>query len=308
MGSIDIGTTSWGDPSPTRSGRFYPSAVSTAEARLRHYARQFSLVEIDATHYGIKSWRTAADWIGRTPPRFVFDVRAFRLFTQHRTPVSALPSDLRRELGDVESVHYDQVPKAVRDELWRRFRNMLQPLARANKLGVVLLPFAPWFIHGRTSVAHLERCVQALDGFVVAVELRNKTWFSARNREQSLSLVRELGAVHVVADEPKDSSFPVPALWEVTRPDLAVVRLHGRREATGPASALPSAARRLGYCYSRRELEALLPRLRSLSHRASRVHVLFSNRQGDHAQRNASSLGRLLETRADEAALAAVPA
>jgi uncharacterized protein YecE (DUF72 family) len=34
-------------------------------------------------------------WAARTPAGFTFNVKAFRLFTQHPTPVAALPAGLR---------------------------------------------------------------------------------------------------------------------------------------------------------------------------------------------------------------------
>jgi uncharacterized protein YecE (DUF72 family) len=49
MGEILIGTCSWTDPTLIRSGRFYPATAKSAEARLRFYASQFRLVEVDSS-------------------------------------------------------------------------------------------------------------------------------------------------------------------------------------------------------------------------------------------------------------------
>jgi len=44
---------------------------------------------------GWDRYRTARAWAERTPAGFTFNIKAFSLFTQHPTPVRALPADLR---------------------------------------------------------------------------------------------------------------------------------------------------------------------------------------------------------------------
>lgn len=45
MTGILVGTASWTDRTLIKSGRFYPSEVQSAEARLRYHASQFCLVD-----------------------------------------------------------------------------------------------------------------------------------------------------------------------------------------------------------------------------------------------------------------------
>ena len=42
----------------TAAGVFYPAGADTAEERLRYYASQFPLVEVDATYYALpcRAW------------------------------------------------------------------------------------------------------------------------------------------------------------------------------------------------------------------------------------------------------------
>src|ERR1035441_8046341 len=94
MGLIRVGTASWTDRTLIESG-WYPPGTGTPEKRLRFYASQFPRVEVDATYYALPAERTAAMWAARTPDGFVFNVKAFSLFTQHPTRVAALPKDLR---------------------------------------------------------------------------------------------------------------------------------------------------------------------------------------------------------------------
>src|SRR6201985_461471 len=93
-GEVRVGTASWTDRTLIESG-WYPPEANNPEKRLRYYARQFPLVEVDATYYALPAEQTARAWAERTPPGFTFNIKAFSLFTQHPTRIAALPKDLR---------------------------------------------------------------------------------------------------------------------------------------------------------------------------------------------------------------------
>src|SRR6476619_1453529 len=93
-GEIRIGTASWTDPTMTRGGVFYPRGTSTAEQRLRYYAEQFSVVEVDASYYSLPERANAELWAERTPPHFSFHVKAHALMTGQPTEVARLPAGL----------------------------------------------------------------------------------------------------------------------------------------------------------------------------------------------------------------------
>lgn len=122
--------------------------MHTAEERLRFYASQFPVVEVDSSYDGLPSSRNASLCAERTPDGFVFDIKAFRLLTQHQTPPGALPEDSRESLAPAakQNLYYKDMPVEVLDELWARFRSALNPLRSTGKLGVVLFQFAPWFV------------------------------------------------------------------------------------------------------------------------------------------------------------------
>jgi uncharacterized protein YecE (DUF72 family) len=286
-----VGTASWTDKTLLESGRFYPREAKSAEARLRYYATQFPLVEIDSTYYALPAPQTAELWAARTPRDFVFNVKAFRLFTGHPAQPSALPADLRR--GIEKNFYYRDLGDDVRKELWRRFRAGLEPLRRAGKLGAVLLQFAPWFVFGRERLAHVEHCAAMLEGLPLALEFRNKSWFGEKTRERTLAFEREHGFAHVVVDEPQGFPSSVPQVWEVTAPGLALLRLHGRNRETWAKKGLASAAERFNYLYSGEELKALAGPVMRLAAGARRTHVLFNNCHGDKAQRNAAQFRKL---------------
>ncbi len=67
----------------------------------------------------------------------------------------------------------------------------------------------------------------------MAVEFRNKSWWTERNLDSTLAFERERGLVNVVVDGPQGFGTSVPAVWEVTSPELAIVRMHGRKSTLG---------------------------------------------------------------------------
>src|SRR5262250_1099352 len=105
MSNILVGTSSWTDKSLIDSGRFYPAGVSSAEARLRYYASQFPIVEIDSSFYGIPTEANARLWVERAPPGFVFNIKAYRLFTRHATPMVSFAKDIRSALGPLDKAN-----------------------------------------------------------------------------------------------------------------------------------------------------------------------------------------------------------
>ena len=300
MGTILIGTTSWTEKTLLDSGLFYPRTARTAEARLRYYAEQFPIVEVDSSYYGLPSERNSALWAERTPPGFVFDVKAFRLFTLHQTPLDALPAEVRERLGKIEkkNVYYDDLPAAARDDLWERFRSALEPLRAEGKLGAIVFQFPPWVVNRRSNREHVLECERRLPGDAIAVEFRNRTWFDAGNGERTLAFERESGLANVIVDEPQGFSSSIPAVWEATTPELAVVRLHGRNRDTWEKKGLATAAERFDYRYSTAEMKSLAEPIAELSDRAGTVHVLFNNCYRDHAQANAAELAEILGARA----------
>ena len=85
MSRIFFGISAWADADLIRSG-FYPPEADTPAARLKYYATKFSVAEIDATYHSFATARNIALWLDSTPAGFVFNLRAFSLFTGHPTP------------------------------------------------------------------------------------------------------------------------------------------------------------------------------------------------------------------------------
>jgi uncharacterized protein YecE (DUF72 family) len=293
---ILIGTASWTDKTLVACGRFYPKLAKSAEAKLRYYATQFPIVEVDSSYYGMPTPANAQLWAQRTPEDFVFNVKAFRLFTGHQTSPIVLHKDIQQALGpDVpKMLYYKDLPPEIVGELWRRFSEGLEPLRQAGKLGAVHFQFAPWLLRNREGHAHVEECVRRMEGHLLSVEFRNKTWFEGANADKTLTFEKELGVVHTIVDGPQGFANCVPCVWEVTHPELALLRLHGRNQETWNIKAA-AASSRFNYQYSKDELAALEPEILKVARKARKVHVLFNTNYEDQGQVGARLLMQVLE-------------
>jgi len=296
--NIYVGTASWTDKSLIDSGRFYPADATSAEDRLRYYASQFPLVEVDSSYYAIPSEQTTHLWVARTPASFRFNVKAFRLFTGHQTSPVVLPKDIREALPKTgkKNVYYKDVPDELRRELWRMFREALRPLHATKKLIAVHFQFAPWMAFHPENFAHIEACMQQLEGHTLAIEFRNVSWFEGeRHIARTLRFEREHRLVNVIVDGPQGFSNSVPPVWEITNPDLAILRMHGRNHQTWNMKGLRTSAERFNYDYTDEELAELATPIRAAAANVKEFHVVLNNNYEDQGQRNARQLVDILE-------------
>ncbi|RSE87914.1 DUF72 domain-containing protein [Achromobacter denitrificans] len=290
------GTASWTDPTLLACGRFYPPEARSAEARLRFYASRFPMAEIDSSYYAMPSAENAYLWDQRTPEEFVFNIKAFRLFTGHQTPLSALPADIRRELPDWPEpvIYHDSMPPDLRDELWRRFQLALEPLRLPGKLGAVHFQFPPWIRRDARGMARVADCARRMEEHLVSVEFRHRSWFDTpAATADTLAFERELGVAHTVVDSPQGYPNTVPAVWECTHPDLTLLRLHGRNEAAWNASGAASSGR-FQYEYTEQELAELAERFTRLAAQSAQAHAVFNTNFEDQGMRNAAAFAAAL--------------
>jgi uncharacterized protein YecE (DUF72 family) len=297
MAKILVGTSSWTDKTLIECGRFYPASATTPEDRLRYYASQFPIVEIDSSYYGIPSVENAQRWVERTPRGFVFNIKTYRLFTRHQTPLASLGKDIREALGPLskKNVYDKDVPEELTLELWREFRSVLDILRDAGKLGVVHMQFAPWVAFHPDSFGYIEHCRAMLAGFTVAVEFRNRSWFdSDRHAARTLQFERDNALVNVVVDAPQGIPNTIPSVWEVTNPSLSVVRLHGRNHGTWNRKGLKTSSQRFDYDYNNDELQEIAGEVAKIADKVETTHVLFNNNYQDQGQRGAATLRTLL--------------
>lgn len=278
----------------TRGNVFYPRGTSSAEERLRYYATQFSVVEVDATYYALPERATAHRWSERTPANFRFHVKAHALMTGQPAEVARLPKGLvdllpARSAGKT-AVYARDLPRDVNEALWTTFIDALSPLTDAGKLGGILLQYPRWFLPSPENKDLLADAATRLAGIPATVELRNARWFSsATSTAWTLDLLRELGLTHVMVDGPQGRESSVPAVPGVTTPHLAMIRLHGRRSSTWEAPNVPT-VERYRYLYSATELEPWMSLIESAATEATRTIVFFNNCYGNYGATNAREL------------------
>jgi Protein of unknown function DUF72 len=94
-----------------------------------------------------------------------------------------------------------------------------------------------------------------------AIRLGSRTSHTPR----ALAFERERNLVNVIADAPQGPSNSIPAVWEVTCPDLAIVRLHGKNHETWNKKGLKTSAERFNYDYVTEELSDIADSVRKLA-------------------------------------------
>jgi uncharacterized protein YecE (DUF72 family) len=258
--------------------------VRSAEERLRYYAEHFSTVEVDSTYYRLPDESMVTRWAERTPDRFVMHVKAFGLMTRHPVKAEQLPPDLRDGAPLDERGRVDRPPREFRAEVFKRFHSALEPLRSAGKLGGILLQFPSYVVFKELSTEYLRWAVSQLGGDRALVEFRHRSWLEEENRAQTLGLLEELAASHVIVDAPKtEARNLVPTVVAATAP-LAYVRMHGRNADTWNVRG-GSASERFDYLYSDEELAEWVEPLRELGEATEEVYVLFNNNRWSRTAR-----------------------
>ncbi len=263
---LHLGTGSWADADYKK---LLTAPGTTAKERLKAYAAWFNHVEVNSSYYATPTPAVVAEWVKQTPDGFTFDIKLHRACSQN-------PHKAATE-GDLA----DLLLKAV------------EPLVRAKKLGAFLLVLAPRFTPENHRLEELDALAEKLRPHALAVELRHSDWVKGGQRASTLAFFKERRLALVAVDMPriKDATL-MPPVDEVTREDLAYLRLHGRNPHYLEAD---SAAARHLYAYTEEELAEIAQRVRALATKAEHVHVIANNHAGDLAPRTALALRRLLE-------------
>ncbi len=275
---------------------WYPPAVRTATDRLAYYAARFDTVEVDSSFYGLPTSATARLWAERTPPGFIFHIKAFGMLTRHGVRPEQLPAPLRVQY-DLEVDRHGRIlhpSAALRESVFELFSLALEPLREAGKLGIVLMQFPPYFVANKLNREYIRFSAELLAPDRVAVEFRHASWVEPGVLHDTIRLLHSLGLSYVCVDEPRlDGPTVLPPLATATS-EVAYVRFHGRNTATWNAR-VSSAAERFKYFYSEEELAEWVQPVRGLQSEAQTTYLMFNNCFGDYAPRNAQQMLSLLD-------------
>jgi len=295
-GEVRFGTASWTDPTMTAPGVFYPKGADTAEERLRHYASQFSMVEVDSTYYALPNKRTAESWVERTPKDFVFDIKAHALMTGQPTELVRLPKAIREELPpelkEKKRIYRKDMPDELLEAVYKQFRDALQPLIDAGKLGAVFVQFPKWVFPSNEARELILETRRRLD-LQIAVEFRHGSWFNEKNAERTVRFLQDNKIPYVAVDEPQGFKSSVPPVVVPTSEELAVFRFHGRNAENWEKKDIPP-SERFRYLYDVDELADWTPKIAGVAKTAKETHVVYNNCFSNYGTTNAREAARLL--------------
>ena len=272
--AIRIGTCSWADESLSKY--FYPREVKGAEERLRYYAERFDTVEANSTYYRLPDREMVQKWADRTPDGFVMHVKAFGVMTRHPVKVEQLPTDLREDAPRDERGRVDRPPREFRAEVFRRFRDALEPLRETRKLGGILMQFPPYVVPKPASLDYLEWAHEQLGGDEMLVEFRHASWLDDEHRAETLAFLERNHMTYVIVDAPRTGARNVLPTVVATTSPTAYVRFHGRNAATWNKRT-GSAAERFDHLYSEDELREWVEPLSELAGESETVYAMFNN-------------------------------
>lgn len=264
---IYIGVTGWGDHN------IYPKGMA-ARDKLKEYAANFPIVEVDASFYAVQPARNVEKWVKDTPPDFLFVVKAYQGMTGHQR-------------GDI--------PFSSKEEMFAAFKESILPYKESGKLGMILFQFPPWFDCNKENVAYLRYCREKMGQFPVALEFRNQSWFSAKFRSQTLRFMESERWIHSICDEPQAGEGSVPTVLKATNEEKTLVRMHGRNTAAwvNPNGKNWREVRYL-YRYNQEELLEWKNNILKLQEQTKDIYVLFNNNSGGDAAGNAKDFIQLL--------------
>lgn len=227
-------------------GRVYPESAGSKFDTLALVAKYFDTVEINSSFYHPPTPETARSWLRRIAhnPHFIFTAKLYRSFTHERGKATA------------------------EDE--RLFREGIDPLMEAGKLGAVLLQF-PWsFKNESKERAYLSRLAERFKDYPLVVELRHESW----NHPRILQTLEDLGVGLCDIDQPQFANSIKPSA-EVTS-SIGYIRLHGRNYQNWFREEA-NVLERYDYLYSHDELEPWVGRIKQVAEKAKQTFVITNN-------------------------------
>lgn len=264
--NIHIGPAGW--DYPDWDGIFYPPSRKRGFDALAYIASYFTLVEINSTFYRVPAPAVTRRWTERVAdrPSFTFTLKAHQSLTHQ---------------GD------DGTPAELAP-----LCHAIDPVAQAGRLGAVLLQF-PWsFRFEDESRQHLDRRIEELRAYPLAVEVRHGSW----ETPEASSYLGGLGVTVCGIDQPVMGDSLRPYHYR-TGAAGAYFRFHGRNYKNWFAEDAGRDAR-YDYLYTRDELSPWAAVIKKAAAENTATHVVLNNHFRGQAPANAFELAFLLTGRA----------
>jgi uncharacterized protein YecE (DUF72 family) len=248
-------------------GMVYPPKPPTRFDPLNYLAQFFDTIEINSTFYRPPTVSTAKSWAQRVNKNrhFSFTAKLNRVFTHERGQATREDEAL--------------------------FREAMDELAKANKLGAVLLQF-PWsFKNDAAERIYLGKLLEQFKDYPLVLEVRHSSW----NNLSIYEWLGERGVGICNIDQPLFSKSIRPA--SLTTSSIGYIRLHGRNYQNWFREKAPR-DERYNYLYSFDELEPWVARIKEVAAATSESYVITNNHFRGQAVVNALEIKAILEEQA----------
>jgi uncharacterized protein YecE (DUF72 family) len=239
-------------------GNFYPAGQRKGDM-LSFYSRFFNTVEVNSTYYRIPHPAVIEQMQKKTPPGFVFILKANKAMTHESSPAQSVFTD---------------------------FLEVCKPLIREEKFGGILAQF-PWsFKNTGQNQKYLVSLRERLLPHPLFVEFRNVEW----TKDEVFQVLEKERIGYCSVDEPSLKGLVPPIARSTT--DIGYVRLHGRNAKNWWAGGVSD---RYDYLYSDDELKGWLSKIKDLARVTEKTYVFFNNCHAGQAARNAQLMKTLLK-------------
>ena len=262
--SIKVGPAGWsykdweGIVYPAHGAKFDP---------LRFLSQFFDTIEINSSFYRPPTPSTTRSWALRVRdnPEFRFTAKLHRVFTHERGKGTQQDEQL--------------------------FCEGMDELAKADKLGAVLLQF-PWsFKNEPAERIYLGKLIERFRNYPLVLEVRHSSW----NNPSIYEWLGERGVGICNIDQPLFSRSIKPAALTTSR--IGYVRLHGRNYQNWFRENAPR-DERYNYLYTLDELEPWIARIKDVAAETAESYVITNNHFRGQAVVNALEIKAILEEKA----------
>jgi len=227
-------------------GIVYPKKPGKTFDPLEYLAEFFNTIEINSSFYRPPTPSTTKSWARRVAANeeFAFTAKLHRLFTHERRKATK------------------------KDE--KEFRAGMNVLAKAGRLGALLLQF-PWsFKNTPDDRVFLARLLEQFSDYPLVLEVRHSSWNTPEVYEWLAE--RDVGICNI--DQPVFAKSIRPAA--LTTSPIGYVRLHGRNYQNWFRDKAPP-HERYNYLYSLDELDPWLVRIKEVSRQTRETYVVTNN-------------------------------
>ena len=251
-------------------GIVYPQKPGKSFDPLEYLAQFFNTIEINSSFYRPPVPTTTKSWAKRVGENkeFAFTAKLHRIFTHERGKATK------------------------KDE--KEFRVGMDVLAKAGKLGGVLLQF-PWsFKNTPDDRVYLAKLLEKFSDYPLVLEVRHASW----NNPDFYEWLDERGVGICNIDQPVFSKSIRPQALTTSR--IGYVRLHGRNYQNWFREKAPP-HERYNYLYSLDELDPWLIRIKEVSKQTRETYVITNNHFRGQAVVNAVEIKAALEEKTSPA-------